>query len=205
MVDAVDDAAQAPPRSKAPTEPATSPRSQIHEVPVQSAFVEELRLPSREYGPHPEPERFASRHILNDGTMTQEAYEELTRKAAQSFVTWRENDDKQKLQNMKHIYGVSKNGKLKSRPVSLTMQQFHVALLQKELRRCVCFQMSMQLFVRMIPRWLHFLNQRSRRLRPPVDDLCHQYSSLMQSLQGLAHSQCNLHRLQLHDQLMLQV
>ena len=95
MVDAVDDAAQAPPKSKAPmpgayhdevpTEPATSPRSQIHEVPVQSAFVEELRLPSREYGPHPEPERFASRYILNDGTMTQEADEELTRKAAQSF------------------------------------------------------------------------------------------------------------------------
>ena len=43
---------------------------------------------------------------------------------------------------MKHIYGVSKNGKQESRPVSLTMQQLHAALLQKELRRCVYFQMS---------------------------------------------------------------
>ena len=97
MADAVDayEAAQAPPRSKAsmpavyqdevPTEPATSPRSQIHEVPVLPTYVEELRLPSREYGPHPEPERFATRYILNDGTMTQEAYDELTRKASQSF------------------------------------------------------------------------------------------------------------------------
>ena len=97
MANAVEqhEAAQAPPRSKAsmpavyhdevPTEPATSPRSQIHEVPVLPEYVEELQLPSLEYGPRPEPERFATRYILNDGTMTQEAYDELTRKAAQSF------------------------------------------------------------------------------------------------------------------------
>ena len=87
--------AQAPPRSKAPvpgayhdevpTEPATSPRSQLYEVPALPDYVEELQLPSLEYGPRPEPERFATRYILNDGTMTQEAYEELICKAAQSF------------------------------------------------------------------------------------------------------------------------
>ena len=45
-------------------------------------YVEELHLPSLEYGPRPEPERFATRYILNDGTMTQEAYDELTRNDA---------------------------------------------------------------------------------------------------------------------------
>ena len=63
MADAVEEheAAQAPPQSKAsmpgayqdevPTEPATSPRSQAHEVPVHPTYLEELRPPSREYGP----------------------------------------------------------------------------------------------------------------------------------------------------------
>ena len=119
-------------------------------------------------------------------------------------LTWREKGDVQ-LQSIKHINGVSKNGKLRARLAALTMLQFHAAPLQQELRLCVHFLMSMQLFVRMIQRWLHFLNQQSRRLHPLVDDLCHQYSSLMQSLQGLVHCQCNLHHLQLHDQLMLPV
>ena len=47
---------------------------------------------------------------------------------------------------MKHINRVSKNGKLESRLVSLTMQHFHVAPLQRELRRCVHFLMSMKHF-----------------------------------------------------------
>ena len=70
--------AQAPPQSKAsmpgvyqedaPTEPATSPR--VVEVPVPQ-YVEELRLPTREYGPQEEPERYATRWIYNDGSYTQ--------------------------------------------------------------------------------------------------------------------------------------
>ena len=72
-------------QDEVPTEPATSPRSQIHEAPGSTRLVEELQLPSLEYGPRPEPERFATRYILNDGSMPQEAYEELMRKAAQSF------------------------------------------------------------------------------------------------------------------------
>ena len=92
MADAVDahEAAQAPPRSKAsgppsmpaPTEPATTPR--VSEVPVQR-WAHELQLATLEYGPREEPERFASRYILNDGTMTQEAHDALLRKAAQAF------------------------------------------------------------------------------------------------------------------------
>ena len=87
MADAVDEfeAANAAPQEEVPTEPATSPRTQIQEVPVRRDYVEELQLPSLEYGPRPEPERFATRYILNDGTMSQDAYDELTRKAAQSF------------------------------------------------------------------------------------------------------------------------
>ena len=98
MADAVDahEAAQAPPTSKAsghpsmpamsiddtPTEPATSPR--VMEVPVQR-WAPELQLPTLEQGPREEPERFATRYILNDGTMTQEAHDALLRKAAQAF------------------------------------------------------------------------------------------------------------------------
>ena len=94
MANAVDEyeAATAAQQEEVPTEPATSPRSQIHEVPVRRHYVEELQLPSLEYGPRPEPERFASRFILNDGTMSHdtlllvaEAYDELTHRAAQSF------------------------------------------------------------------------------------------------------------------------
>ena len=78
------EAAQAPPQSKAsmptvyhdevPTEPATSPRSQVVEVPVHPTYIEELRLPSREFGPHPEPEKFATRWVSRDG-YTQEEWE----------------------------------------------------------------------------------------------------------------------------------
>ena len=42
-------------------------------------------------------------------------------------VIWREKGNVSKLQNMKHINGVSKNGKLRSRLESLTMQHFHVS------------------------------------------------------------------------------
>ena len=65
-----------------PTEPATSPR--VTEVPVQR-WAQELQLPTLEHGPREEPERFATRYILNDGTMTQETYDALLRKAAQTF------------------------------------------------------------------------------------------------------------------------
>ena len=98
MADAVDahEAAQAPPVSKAsglpsmppvsihdtPTEPASTPR--VMEVPVQHG-AQELQLPTLEHGPREEPERFATRYLLNDGTMTQEAHDALLRKAAQAF------------------------------------------------------------------------------------------------------------------------
>ena len=93
MADAVDarEAAQAPPQSKAPmpiicpedapTEPATSPR--VIEVPVQG-YVEELRLPTREYGPQEEPERFVTRWVSRDG-YTKEEWDEYFRKHRQAW------------------------------------------------------------------------------------------------------------------------
>ena len=96
MADAVDahEAAQAPPQSKAsmpgvyqdevPTEPATSPMSQVHEVPVHPTYIEELRLPSREHGPHPEPERFVTKWVSRDG-YTQEEWEAYFRKHRQAW------------------------------------------------------------------------------------------------------------------------
>ena len=96
MADAVDEyeAAQAPPQSKAsmpavyheevPTEPATSPRSQVTEVPVLPTYIEELRLPSREYGPHPEPGRFVTRWASRGG-YTQEEWEAYFRKHRQAW------------------------------------------------------------------------------------------------------------------------
>ena len=94
MADAVDahEAAQASPQSKAsmpgvyqddaPTEPATSPR--VIEVPVHPTYVEELRLPSREYGPHEEPERFVTGWVSRDG-YTQEEWDAYFRKHRQAW------------------------------------------------------------------------------------------------------------------------
>ena len=93
MADAVEahEAAPAPPQSKAsmpgvcqddaPTEPATSPR--VIEVPVQQ-YVEELRLPTREYGPHEEPERYVTRWI-NKQDYSPEEWEEYFRKHRQAW------------------------------------------------------------------------------------------------------------------------
>ena len=79
------EAANARAQDEVPTEPALTPRSQHQDVPGSPRWVEELQLPSLEYGPRPEPERFAIRFILNDGSLPQEEYEELARKAAQAF------------------------------------------------------------------------------------------------------------------------
>ena len=96
MANAVEEheAAQVPPSSEAPvpavpidevpTEPATSPRSQVVEVPVHPRYIEELRLPSREYGPHPEPERFVTRWISREGE-TQEEWDDYFRKFRQAW------------------------------------------------------------------------------------------------------------------------
>ena len=52
-----------------PMEPAISPR-QVD--PEARGWPVQLQLPSREYGPHPEPERYATRFIMNDGQWTPE-------------------------------------------------------------------------------------------------------------------------------------
>ena len=97
MAEALDEheAAPAPPQSKAstpgachddaPTEPATSPR--VMEVPVRQ-YVEELRLPTREHGPHEEPEKFVTRWIYNDGSYAPEEWEAYSRKHRQAFANY---------------------------------------------------------------------------------------------------------------------
>ena len=113
MADAVDEyeAAQAPPQSKAsmpavyheevPTEPATSPRSQVTEVPVLPTHIEELRLPSREYGPHPEPERFVTRWASRGG-YTQEEWEAYFRKHRQAWSNHDMEKERQQAEAAEH-------------------------------------------------------------------------------------------------------
>ena len=48
------EAANALPQEEAPTEPAITPKSQPHDAPGSPRWVEELQLPSLEYGPRPE-------------------------------------------------------------------------------------------------------------------------------------------------------
>ena len=109
IVDAADGAAaqtaqagdQAPPVSKAspptvqeiqavpisvddtPTEPATSPRRV--DPPVQEWPVE-VHLPTREYGPLPEPGIYPTPFVMNDGQWTQQEHEAHLRKAAHATL-----------------------------------------------------------------------------------------------------------------------
>ena len=70
------------PVEDAPTEPATSPR---HVDPGVREWPVDLQLPTREYGPHPEPEHYATRFIVNDGQWTPEEHEQVLHKAAQGI------------------------------------------------------------------------------------------------------------------------
>ena len=87
LANAVDEAeaANARAQEEVPTEPAITPRSHPQDASGSPRWVEELQLPSLEDGPRPEPERFATPFILNDGSLPKEEYEELARKAAQAF------------------------------------------------------------------------------------------------------------------------
>ena len=70
------------PVDDAPTEPATSPR---HADPAAREWPVDLQLPTREYGPHQEQERYATRFIVNDGQWTQEEHEQVLCKAVQGI------------------------------------------------------------------------------------------------------------------------
>ena len=215
MADAVDEyeAAHAPPQSKAPmpavyhdevpTEPATSPRSQVVEVPVHPTYIEELRLPSREYGPHPEPERFVTRWVSRDG-YTQEEWEAYFRKHRQawsnhdmenerqqaeaaeheahqrSIQEWEARVKAQELDNPAIPCGPTPAGTSSMR----ALPDVHEALRQND------------------PRMASYSSQPSRRLRLLLVEQGQQLSILMQSLHGLVR-QFNLRHLQHSDQLKL--
>ena len=103
MADAVDaaEAANARAQDEVATEPATSPRSQFREIPE---YLEELRLPSLEYGPHPEPERWVTRWITRDDCAPEE-WEEYFRKYRQTFNNYdmeRERQQAEAAENEAH-------------------------------------------------------------------------------------------------------
>ena len=70
-----------------PTEPATSPRRV--DPPVQGWPVE-VHLPTREYGPRPEPEIYPIPFVMSDGQWTQQEHEAHLHKAAHAtfFHVW---------------------------------------------------------------------------------------------------------------------
>ena len=149
--------------------------------------------------------RFATRYILNDGTMTQEAHDALLRKAAQAFNN---RDVDREIEAVfkgrkKHMNEVSRSGKHELQPNHFQIiKLFHVVHLQQELRLCVHSLKSMQHFVKVIPLWLHIHNQSSRRLHRLREDRCHQASTLTKNLQGLV-PQCSLHHQRHHLQMQL--
>ena len=103
MANAVEEAeaANATPQEEVPTEPATSPRSQVHEVPGYPSYLEELRLPRLEYGPHPEPEQFVTRWISRDDYSPEE-WEEYFRKYRQTFNSYDMERERQRAEAAEH-------------------------------------------------------------------------------------------------------
>ena len=212
MADAVEAAevvAPAPPLTKAsppqsmrtasidetPTEPATSPR--MMEVPVQ-LWAEELQLPTGQIGPREEPERYATRFIVNDGTWTPAEHEEILHKAAQgcNYRDWNRErrEAEQNYGRKKNMNEVSRNGKPRSRAEpSSAIHVFHVVHLQRKLRPCVFFPMFMKPSGRMILLGLHGHSQSSRKLLHLQEDRGQTFSFLKVNLQGLVQPQCSLH------------
>ena len=65
-----------------PTEPATPPR---HADPAVREWAVDLQLPTREYDPQEEPERYATRFVVNEGQWAPEEHEQVLRKACQAI------------------------------------------------------------------------------------------------------------------------
>ena len=67
--------------NEVPTEPATSPR-QVD--PDAREWPFELQLPTRECGPHSEPEQYPTRYVMNGGQWAQDEHEAHLHTAAQA-------------------------------------------------------------------------------------------------------------------------
>ena len=184
------------------TEPATSPR--VMEVPVLR-WAPELQLPTLEQGPREEPERFATRYILNDGTMRRMMHccakqpRHSTTKTCKgsSMMLWQGSKQ--------HMNEVSESGKQEMQPRnSGIIRIFHMVHRRQELRLCEHFQMSMQHYVRMTLLMLHSLNQSSRKLRPPQEGRFQKASILTRNLRRLVYL-CSLHHQRHLNQMQLKV
>ena len=211
MADAVDmrEAAPAPPQSKAsmpevchgdaPTEPATSPR--VREVPVVRC-IEELRLPGLEHGPQPEPEKFASRWVVNDGSYTHGEWQEYLRKHRQ---TWSNRDMERERQQAEAAEYEAHQRSIQEWEAQVKAAELHHSAIPSgpapdgiSSMRALPQVHDVMHYVRMIQRCLHILSLSSRRLHHLWDVLDLRSSVLMQNLHGLVH-QCNLHHLQHSD------
>ena len=127
MANAVDEAEAAKARAQedVPTEPAITPRSVPHDVPGSPRWVEELQLPSLEYGPRagyflPDSAAQFDADILNLGALylEEESLEMVSPPSPSSTMLsellgiWKKICNMLKLQNMKLRNGVSKNGEV---------------------------------------------------------------------------------------------
>ena len=128
-----------------PTEPATSPR---HADPSAQEWPVDLQLPAREYGPQEEPERYATRFIVNEGQWTPEEHEQVLRKAAQAvnvkyWIVKLEKKLREPIENMLKVWQIGE-------PELKLWVSKHIQLqFLKVFPLCELFRMSMKLFVNM--------------------------------------------------------
>ena len=221
LVDAADDAAvqvahagdQAPPVMKAQspvtqeptavprsidetlTEPATTPRqidSEAREWPV------EVQLPTLEYGPRPEPEVYPCRYVMNNGQRTEKEHAAHLHKAGQATNLYIWNREVQKPKGtIESLIKVWQLGELVSKvQASKHIQLCLMVHLQQVFPLRVCFQMSMKLFVNMIPPRLQLHNGYFQR--KPLQqqaEVGQQGSTQKMNLQGLVLNMSSRHHL----------
>ena len=146
MANAVDEAeaANARAQEEVPTEPATSPRPPMVEVPVNDG-----RWTSDEYASCYGTSPMTS---MKGTRLSCMCYwkDSKSRQEPRPSVTWKGKGNRHKLQNMKHTNEVSKNGMPRYELEGWMLHHFQAVHLLKAFHRNVYFQVSMRPFVRMI-------------------------------------------------------
>ena len=211
VVDAAQTGAPAPPVTKAappaptvvpssiedtPTEPATSPRMID---PEAREWAVELQLPTREIGPREEPERYATRFIVNDGQWTPEEHENELYKAAQAGHCKQWNREAREAAERQYKEFNRNMEEWKAQVESRGFKD-HPAMPHgpRRLHPCKLFQTFTMLSDRMI---LPGLLRRSRSSRRPLQqqaDPGQQLSIQEMNLRRLVQHQCSLHHHQSH-------
>ena len=134
--------------------------------PQAEEWAVELQLPTREIGPREEPERYATRFIVNDGQWTPEEHEEQLYKASQAWNCKQWNREAREAaerhnaefnRSMEEWKAQVERRGLKDHPA------IHLVHLRRRLHPCELFQMSTKLSGRMILPRLQGRNQSSRK------------------------------------------